>query len=386
MVLLFLAAFYFLIATNTQSGWLFLLSAFLLGLLAMSWLPPRRAAGSVKLRREVLGSVQRDLPITVRLHLTNTGSRALREILVIEPANSWSKENSEFRWVVPNLGAGATVSVDTTLIPVLRGEHALAGSRLKFGAPFGLFTVEKSLPDSELFLVYPHLLTLSSARRQTRLAGILTEFTSPRSRGDSRSLRSLREYRTGDDLRLVHWKSSAKTGGTTLLVREHHAPSRQLGVLFLDTSRRDDSPESAARFEDSVTLTSSLLWSAHRSGTRSLLLLYSEADGWSRLSRWDEQYEALARVERGELSLSSWLSRAQEVLHELPETRLGGAQPFLISAATSAQEWSDEKPWDGFHRSIVVTGEETSEAFESYPVEAIWLDDIGIHGRGFALV
>lgn len=386
MVLLFLAAFYFLIATNTQSGWLFLLSAFLLGLLAMSWLPPRRAAGSVELRREVLGSVQRDLPITVRLHLTNRGPRALREILVIEPANHWSRENAEFRWVVPFLEAGATASVDTTLVPVLRGEHVLVGSRIRFGAPFGLFTVEKSFPDSDVFLVFPHLLTLSSARRQTRLAGILTEFTSPRSRGDSRSIRSLREYRAGDDLRLVHWKSSAKTGGTTLLVREHHAPSRQLGVLFLDTSRRDDSPESAARFEDAVTLTSSLLWSAHRSGTRSLLVLYSEAGGWSRLTRWDEQYEALARVERGERSLSDWLSRAREVLLELPETRLGGAHPFLISAATSAQGWSDEKPWDGFHRSIVMTDEEASKEFESSPVEAVWLDEGGIHGRGLALV
>jgi hypothetical protein len=109
-VLLFLAAFYFLIATNTQSGWLFLLSAFLLGLLAMCWHPPRRAARYTSLSRELLGSPQRGVAMVVRLRLTNNGPRPLREVLVIEPANAWSAEAKEFRWVVPRLAAGESVS------------------------------------------------------------------------------------------------------------------------------------------------------------------------------------------------------------------------------------------------------------------------------------
>ena len=385
MVLLFLAAFYFLIATNTQSGWLFLLSAFLLGLLGMSWLPPRRAASSVTLKRDILGSIQRELPVTVRLRLTNHGTRALREILVIEPAPLCSDAKEDFRWVVPYLEAGESVSVTTTFVPVIRGEHTLAGSRMRFGAPFGLFSMERVLSESEPFLVFPRLMTLSSVRRQTRLAGILTEFTSPRSRGDSRSLRSLREYRPGDDLRLVHWKSSAKTGGASLLVREHHAPSRQLGILFLDTSGREEAVDSGTLFEDSVTLTASLLWSAHRGGTRSLLMLYSPDQGWARFSRWDEQFEALARVARGELSVGEWLSRAEEALQGLPEARLGGAHPFLISSAFSPREWEGAELWPGYQRSLVVTRRSQVEEFQFFPVETVWLDEEGIHG-GVSLV
>ena len=372
-VLLFLAGFYFLIATNTQSGWLFLLSAFLLGLLVFSWLPPRRAARTLALKREQLGSVQRDVPMTIRLTVSNLGTRTLREILVVESANAWSREDREFRWVIPTLPAGESVTAEYSLRPALRGEHSLASSSLRVGAPFGLFAVERQFPQGESFLVFPRLSTLGSARRQSRLAGILTEFVSPRSKGDSRSLRSLREYRSGDDLRMVHWKSSAKTGGSTLMVREYHAPSRQLGLLFLDTTRREEDPLGEECFESAVALTASLLWSAHRAGTASTLALRTDS-GWSRLTRWEEQFQALARVQRGTEDMSQWLQAVEQAVAELPELRGGGVRPFLIVAANSAAELGPARSWEALGHTFLVTNAEATE-FSDYPVRLVAADD-----------
>lgn len=337
-ILLFLAFFYFLIATNTQSGWLFLLSAFLLGLLATSWLPPRRAAGQVSFHRELVGSPRRGEAVLLRVSLSNLGRRTLREVLVVGPAQPWALEQGEFRWVVPRLEPGETASTEYSLTAARRGEHVLSGARLRFGAPFGLFAVTSVQPDSEPFLVYPRLLTLPPRRQRTRLAGILTEFTSPRSKGDSRSLRSLREYQSGDDLRLVHWKSSAKTGGTTLLVREHHAPSRQISVLLLDTSARATGEAGEQLFEKAVMLAASLLWSAHRAGTRSTLLLQGDSGDWQRLTRWEEQFTGLARVAQNpRLPFPEWMAAASKAAEELPETRMG-AHPFIVTAASSPEE------------------------------------------------
>jgi uncharacterized protein (DUF58 family) len=374
-VLLFLAAFYFLIATNTQSGWLFLLSAFLLGLLAMCWHPPRRAARYTSLSRELLGSPQRGVAMIVRLRLTNNGPRPLREVLVIEPANAWSAEAKEFRWVVPRLAAGESVSTQYALTPHHRGEHALAGSVLAFGAPFGLFTMRQTLADSEPFLVYPRLQTLSPRRQRTRLAGILTEFTSPRSKGDSRSLRSLREYQSGDDLRLVHWKSSAKSAGSALLVREHHAPSRQLSLLLLDTSSRPADPVGAESYEGAITLAASLLWSAHRAGTRSTLLLLDDGQ-WRRMTRWEEQYTALAQVAQQEhLLFAEWLRQAQSAINDFPEARMG-AHPFVITSASSPTDLGEPSELPSQTAAcLLVTSPEKAHQFSDYPVTVVNLDD-----------
>ena len=368
-VLLFLAAFYFLIATNTQSGWLFILSAFLLGLLAICWFPPRRAARGTRLQREIVGQPQRGVPLRVRLTVSNVGARGLREVVVVQPASAWSAETREFRWVIPRLEPGQSISRDLTVTPCKRGEHALAGSELTFGAPFGLFTVTLKLPDSESFLVYPRLLSLSPRRQRTRLAGILTEFTSPRSKGDSRSLRSLREYQSGDDLRMVHWKSSAKTGGQTLLVREHHAPSRQLSLLLLDTRARDDEG-----FEKSVMLAASLLWSAHRAGTRSTLLLFGDGQ-WQRLTRWEEQLTALARLsQQPDLIFSDWLSGALDELEASPEARMG-AHPCLLTSAEDEAELGEPASISSRLTCLVVTRPEVAQAFADWPVTVVDVEE-----------
>ncbi len=372
--LFFLAAFYFLVATNTQSGWLFLLSAFLLGLLVMSWLPPRRSARQAVLHRDMLGSPQRGVPLRVRLRLTNEGNRPLREVLVVEPANGWSRENRPYRWVVPQLGPGQSLSTEYTLTPTQRGEHQLAGSVLTFGAPFGLFKVSAGQPDSEPFLIYPRLVTLNARRQRTRLAGILTDFTSPRSKGDSLSLRSLREYRAGDDLRQVHWKSSAKTGGSTLLVREHHAPSRQLSLLVLDTSARPDDPDSLEAFENSVTLAASLLWSAHRAGTRSTLLVQDE-QGWQRWTRWEEQFRGLARLSQLEegLHFPQWAEGAKQAC--AAESR-AGSHPVLLTSAASPQQLGPVESWPLVGTACVLsTVPEKAELFQDYPISTMDLEE-----------
>jgi uncharacterized protein (DUF58 family) len=376
-VLLFLAVFYFVIATNTQSGWLFLLSAFLLGLLAMCWLPPRRAAGQACLHRELLGSPQRGVPLLVRLTVSNQGRRALREVLAVEPPQGWAEESQGFRWIISRLAPGAAVSTQYALTPSRRGEHRLAGGELRFGAPFGLFSVARPQLESEPFLVYPRLLTLSAHRQRTRLAGLLTEFTSPRSKGDSRSLRSLREYQAGDDLRLVHWKSSAKTGGATLLVREHHAPSRQLSLLLVDSSGRPGDPASEEAFEKAVMLAASLLWSAHRAGTKSTLLVRHEAS-WQKLTRWEEQYTCLARLGMDpELSFAAWLAEAGRALQEHPESRLA-ARPFVVTSASSPAQLGD---WSAPGLAVlVVTRPDTAPSFASLPVTTVDVEDGQVRG------
>lgn len=361
--LAFLAVFYFLIATNTQSGWLFLLSAFLIGILGLSLFTSKRSTKALERTRTYSELPQRGRPWMIKVVLKNEGIRAVREILFVDPANAWSEDPRDLRWVLPNLRPGQEAKVQYSVTPMQRGEHSLLGSKLQLGAPFGLFGTVQSFAESPKFLVYPKLLTLPLQRRRTRLSGLLSDFATPQEKGDSRTLRTLREYHPGDDLRAVHWKSTAKTGGRTLLVKEHTAPSRHLSLLVLDTSQRSSDEGSVQAFETSVSLAASMLWSAHREGTKSELL-FLDSKGWRRSTRWEEQYAELARVQPlASKTFEAWCQQAEESV----ANRIG--TPILLTSASAPAEVvpaADWPLWAG--NTLLVTSEETAVQFVDYPV------------------
>ena len=84
--------------------------------------------------------------------------------------------------------------------------------------PFGLFVKTGRLILDEEVLVFPAVVPLDAARRRALAGGGARPV---RRRGRGHDLYNLRDYRPGDDRRLIHWRSSARTG--TLTVRETEA-------------------------------------------------------------------------------------------------------------------------------------------------------------------
>ena len=364
--LLFLAAFYFVIATNTQSGWLLLMSAFLLGLLLISWFGPRRAIGQLKVQQRVLNQAQLGQTLNVEFQLCNLSNSKVREVLVRAPVQAWS-ESGPFRWLNSLVAPGGKSSEVYSLIPSRRGEHRLEGAYLVCGDPFGLFAVTREIEPTSSFLVYPKLELLPKDFGKSRLSGLLAQISAPRTRGDSRSVRSLREYQAGDDLRRIHWKSSSKLSGPghNLLVCEYLAPAQEASTVVLDTSRRalpgDD------LFEKSVSLVASVLWAAHRSGTGSSLWLRSPGGEWEKHTQWREQYRALAQVMlEPTLSFPAW-NESLRVHSPLLES-----SSSIVLVTNSAPDFNpDRLDWAS---SVLVVTDSSTESTSSLPPTAILVD------------
>jgi uncharacterized protein (DUF58 family) len=168
------------------------------------------------------------------------------------------------RFVVERLRWRGTVRLGYRIHPSMRGVHQLGPLRAKITDPFGLAEFERELAGTSRVVVVP---------RTTALGGL--PGGSGVGSGDDGSilLRSgqgeddavVRQYRQGDDLRRVHWKSTARQD--ELMVRVEERPWRGGTTLLLDAragAHRGTGPHSS--LEWAVSFCASVCLHLHRCG------------------------------------------------------------------------------------------------------------------------
>ena len=187
--------------------------------------------------------------------------------------------------------------------PLRRGPVGAKDWVLESGDPLGLFRHRGPSFDSELALVLPRFKSLAE-RTQTR--ELEASLAAPRA-GSGTEMFGVREYRPGDPLRRIHWRSSARHG--ELIVREFEPPGVQILGIFCDPSPA--TPEVADQI---ARVAASEAWDCLRGGGRVVLW----APG-AEASRPDEARSLWALLE--------WLARYPyhpDVVRPLPP-RVGDA-------------------------------------------------------------
>ncbi|MFD0314397.1 DUF58 domain-containing protein [Streptomyces flavalbus] len=161
------------------------------------------------------------------------------------------------RFVLDRVEAGGRREVSYRVRSDLRGRYPLGPLQLRLTDPFGMCELTRSFSTYDTLTVIPRVEPLPPVRLTGEAKGY----------GDGR-LRSLalageddiipRGYRYGDDLRRVHWRSTARYG--ELMVRREEQPQRSRCTVLLDTrglAYRGAGPDSA--FEWAVAGTASVL-------------------------------------------------------------------------------------------------------------------------------
>jgi uncharacterized protein (DUF58 family) len=124
----------------------------------------------------------------------------------------------------------------------------------------GMFRSRRSSPDAEVALVLPRFATLTG-KPQTR--ELEASVAAPRA-GSGTELFGVREYRPGDSLRRIHWRSSARHG--ELVVREYEPPGVQTLGIFCDPN-----PTGAGVADQVARIAASEAWDCIRNGGRVML-------------------------------------------------------------------------------------------------------------------
>ena len=156
---------------------------------------------------------------------------------------------------LPDLRPDEEATVRSTLAPLRRGVLRLEGVTVACPDPFGFFRSLRriSLPQTILILPQRHPVPRFQLPGSVKYQQGGVSMAS--SVGESEEFVSLREYRPGDPLRRLHWKSFAKLGKP--IVKEFQDEFFVRHALLLDTF---GTLAAAELFEDAASVGASLAW------------------------------------------------------------------------------------------------------------------------------
>ncbi|MGI8536710.1 MAG: DUF58 domain-containing protein [Mycobacteriales bacterium] len=199
---------------------------------------------------------------TVRLRLDNV-SRLPSGVLLMEDALPYALGGRP-RFVLDKVEPRGVREVAYPVRSDVRGRFRVGPLSVRLGDPFGLCELSRSFATTSELTVTPVVSPLPAVRLGGDWAG-----------GGDAASRSVatsgtddaatREYRYGDDLRRVHWRSTARVG--ELMVRREEQPYQSRATLLLDgraAGHRGEGP--ASSFEWAVGAVASIGVGLARSG------------------------------------------------------------------------------------------------------------------------
>lgn len=191
------------------------------------------------------------------LTLANTGNRAILPSRVLLPVGA-GRGVFDIHRLAPGAAAEELFAIPTSRRAVIK----VGPVSVVRGDPLGLFErVHRRDQPVDLFV---HPRTVNFDGQSLGFLRDLEGLPATDLSRDDVSFHALREYQPGDDLRHVHWKSTARTGD--VMVRQYEETRRSHFVIGLSTSPADYRDD--AEFELAISATGSLGLRALRDSQR----------------------------------------------------------------------------------------------------------------------
>lgn len=209
--------------------------------------------------------------------------------------------------------------VRTWIVPRKRGRYAIGPAQMSWSDPLGMFRLKRRIGGTCEVMVYPKPIAI----RLSRLSGGAYETDWPSGSGKRAArgdLAGVRDYRRGDELSRVHWKTTARTG--RLAVVEYEDSRTASTMIALDLSSGSDFGAGPVTALDMATGVAAYAAMEHLKAGRQVCIKFARGDRIEtiRLRSLGELQAALAVL--AEVQADSSVSAA-ELLQSC--TKLGGA-------------------------------------------------------------
>ena len=214
--------------------------------------------------RVVAGSTAR-----VRLELDNL-TRVATRVLLAEDQVPYTLGSSP-RFVLARLPSGRRAAVSYSIRSQLRGRYPIGPLTLRLADPFGMCEVTRAFTATDPLVVVPRTWPLAAVRAGGQWAGN-GESSARSAAASGEDDLAVREYRYGDDLRRVHWRSTARRG--ELMVRRDEQPRQLRATVLIDArldGHRGEGASSSFEWAVSAAASAAVSLARQRYGVRLLL-------------------------------------------------------------------------------------------------------------------
>lgn len=296
--------------------------------------------------------------VAVGVEVTNTSPGRMLPTVLDLPVGP-----AEHRYTVPGLASGEVHQETFTVRTERRGVIGVGPATTRRGDPLGLLSRDSEWTGLQEILVRPPLVGLDALG-----AGLLRDLEGVETEAISQSdlaFHTLREYVPGDDLRHVHWRSSAKAmasgGDSQLLVRQYLDTRRSHATLVVDDLVDSWGPGAAgeADLETAMSVAASIVVRAVLDDFEASFVCGEQAssgvDGHRAL-------DAVCRAVTGRTGLVAASRRAADLAHDTSLLFLltGAAAPFEDVLRASAAF-----PPEVRRLAVVVDGSATATVTET---------------------
>ncbi|MBL1210130.1 DUF58 domain-containing protein [Geminocystis sp. GBBB08] len=259
-VLIGIALSFFGAATNTMAGWLYVLSGILLSLLGVNFFISIKTLKQLQVKRLPIQPISAGDELTIELIITNPTKKIKNLIEVIDeiPLQLSGKITNTIETILPKNQLKIVSYTHTKKRGIYHWENVM----LKTAAPFGLFYSIRQRQVEAKAVVYPQVLPLQTCplidnigikeakqRQSDKLYQNATEGVT----------KTLRQYRYGDAIRLIHWRSSARFGDLQVRELETITGGEEIIICLHNSCIWEDK-----YFEEAVIVAASMFFYASR--------------------------------------------------------------------------------------------------------------------------
>jgi uncharacterized protein (DUF58 family) len=233
---------------------LYVIGAALALTVLVAWLWVRRRPATFEVRRRVRPAlVTAGQPARVELQVINQGRRHSRRAFLWEPVGDRGGAPMQ----VGRLASGESAAAAYRIPTARRGVVTLGPLWVEQRDPFGLASRSSAIGGTLEVLVLPQVLPIGAP--SARGAGALGEHLRMKAFGQTGSeFHGMRQYQSGDDLRRINWKASART--SDLIVTETEPEGLRRCSVVLDVAGYPRDGDEA--FERAVSIAASVVRAA----------------------------------------------------------------------------------------------------------------------------
>lgn len=334
----------FAIAALLRADLFFSILYFLLAVFVLSRLWVRRVLSPLRVRRQFEERAFHGEEISADLMIHNTGWLPIPWLEVYESLPVQLKTPPFHRQVV-SLAPRERRCFSYTLKGRQRGYYPIGPLRIRSGGLLGIHPSQKMELEPDHLIVYPQVLALEHLGLPTRSPLVALPARSPLFE-DPSCVVGMRDYRSGDPLRRIHWTATASAG--RLLVKQYRPSIARETLICLDMDKAGY--EQKHRFtapELAIVVAASL---ANHILVRDRLAVGLATEAWDPLLEDRTRFFLPPSPERGHL---------MNLLEVLARVDVAPVAPIadLLRRERVNLSWGATL--------VVVTGRETEELFDS---------------------